>query len=347
MDAQRKGAPEPAAAAPPSPPSPPRGASAPAPAAGRPVLPPAIPQFFAPLRGVLPSGSALLYQPRLLGSAQVRFTDTKTKIDAGQEVTVTTEISDAAVPVDWAAAEDFSLPVNDLEKAPIEAEYVACPPVASNAKSYGQWSKDFASWIYGERKLTLFRSRSLERTSTPDESERDFRIRLQQTAREVRDTAAEKLRVKYAPKMAALDDRLRRAQAAREREAQQAKQAKLDTFISFGSTILGAFLGRKAISASTLGKAATTARGVGRSMTQSADVVRADETLEAIQAKIQELEAQFKAETDALAGAIDPSTEDLETIELRASKTNINVRLVALVWLPFLRGPDGVTKPAY
>ena len=44
---------------------------------------------------------------------------------------------------------------------------------------------------------------------------------------------------------------------------------------------------------------------------------------------------------------MDPSTESFETIELRPSKTNINVRLVSLVWLPFTRDAAGIVKPAY
>jgi hypothetical protein len=214
-------------------------------------------------------------------------------------------------------------------------------------KNYEKWAKDFTAWIFRHHTLTLYKSPALGQTSKPGEVERDFRIRLQQSAHEQRDAAAEKLRQKYALKIAALQERLRRAGAAKEREAEQAKRAKLDTVISLGSTLLGAFLGRKAISIGTVGKAATTMRGVGRAMDQSGDVARAGETVEAIQQQLTDLDAQFRSETDALAGATDPSTASLESIELRPSKTNINVRLVALVWLPFTRDAAGLVNPAY
>jgi hypothetical protein len=54
----------------------------------------------------------------------------------------------------------------------------------------------------------------LDQTSNADESERDFRVRLQRSAREARDDAAEKLKRKYAPKFAALEERKRRAEQA-------------------------------------------------------------------------------------------------------------------------------------
>jgi hypothetical protein len=337
------------------PPTRPAQPSAPGPAApagqgvqkSRPVLPPQIPQFFVPVRGGAPAGAAILYQPRLLGAAQVRFADARAKVDVNQDIMVMTEITDNAVPVDWAAAEDLAITANDLEKTPTDAEYAACAPAASQVKNYEKWAKDFTNWIFSHRKLTILQCAALGQTSRPGEEERDFRIRLQQVAREQRDAAAEKLRLKYAPKIAALTERLRRAEAAKQREAEQAKRAKLDAVISLGSTLLGAFLGKKAMSVGTMGKAATTMRGVGRAIDQSGDVARAGETVEAVQLQLNDLDAQFRAETDALAGSLDPTTAPLETIELRPSKTNIQVRLVALVWLPFTRDAAGIVNPVY
>ena len=56
-------------------------------------------------------------------------------------------------------------------------------------------------------------------TSQPGESERDFRIRLQQSAHEARDAAVEKLRVRYAPKVQRLANKVRSAAETRGREA--------------------------------------------------------------------------------------------------------------------------------
>ena len=268
----------------------------------------------------MPAGSRLMYRPRLLGAAQVRFADAKTKVDFMKEVAVTTEIAENALPVAWASAKELAVPLNDLEKTPANAEYAPCAPAASQVKNYAAWSRDFANWIYANRKLTLFKSPILKMTSQPEEDERAFRIRLRQVAREQRDVAAENLRKKFAPKLAALQERLRRAEAVKQREAEQANRAKFDTVISLGSTLLGAFLGRKAVSATSLGRAAGTLRSAGRAMEQSGDVVRARETAEAIQQQSEELQAQFDAEVKALSGTFDPATEELETIELCPSK---------------------------
>src|SRR6185295_557742 len=156
------------------------------------------------------------------------------------------------IAVDWAQATTVDLPVEDLEASPdASAQFAELPSVAGKPKSYDSWQKDLATWIYRNQKLELLESPGLKTASNPGESERDFRVRLQQRARELRDEAAEKLKQKYAPKIAALQEKKRRAEQKVELEAEQAKGQKLQTAISFGTTLLSSFMGRKAISLST------------------------------------------------------------------------------------------------
>ena len=170
-------------------------------------------------------------------------------------------------------------------------------------------------------------------------------MRLSQASREQRDAATAKLRAKYTPKMATLNERLRRAEQAVEREAGQARSAKISTALSFGSTLLGAFLGKKVVSSTNVSKAATAMKGVGRSVEQAQDVARAGETVEAIKQQLADLDAQFQAEAGAVEGGLDPSSETFETLELRPNKTNISVKLVALAWTPHIRDASGQLTP--
>ena len=158
-------------------------------------------------------------------------------------------------------------------------------------------------------------------------------MRLQTASRERRDELTDRLRQKYAPKLASLQERMRRAEQAVEREQEQARQNQMSTAVSFGATILGAFLGRKN-PASSLGRATTAVRGVGRTMKQSGDVGRAKENVATLQEQLEELEDEFQAETDAAEAAVDPLTEELETVAIKPKKTDVAVETVALVWAP-------------
>jgi hypothetical protein len=316
-------------------------------AASRPALPPEVPQFFVPVRGSA-GGNRLEYQPMVLGSADLRFIESKNKVDVSQQVVYAAEITDAAVPVEWARAVTLDVPVSDLEKdASNPAEYDELPAIAAKAKSYENWSRDFSRWLYASQKVALLRSPQLGECSRPGEDERDFRIRLSQVAREQRDRLTEELRKRYAPRTEALQEKLRRAQLAMEREAAQASQQQLQTVISFGTTLLGAFMGRKKLSTSTLGRAATAARGLGRTMKERQDVGTAQESVASLQQQIADLEAEFQAETERLAQGTNPLTEVLESLEIKPKKTDIAVRLVALVWVPMFKAADGGSHPAW
>lgn len=323
------------------------GATSAAPASQRPSLPPGISQYFVPARGNASAGATLVYQPALLGIADIGYSDSK-KIDMSEQVTFLTPITEGPIAVDWEKGAAVDLPAQDLESAPeADARFAELPASASKPRSYDAWQKELASWLYRNQKLELLESPSLEVASNPGESERDFRVRLQQFAREQRDGAAEKLRQKYAPKIAALEEKARRAQQAVDREAEQSKSQKMQTAISFGATLLSSFMGRKAVSLTTLGRATTAARSVGRSMKEAEDVGRAQETVAAVNQQMAELDAQFKAETEAIEKAIDPQTEALEKISLKPKKTNIAIKLFTLAWAPYWQDAQGTATPAW
>ncbi len=313
----------------------------------QPVLPPEITQYYIPVRSSGGANAKLSYQPMLLGAGEIHYKNSKT-VDTTQQLTLLAAITDGPVTVDWSQATPLDLPVSDLESEPEPgAQFVEVPAKATKAKSYSTWSKDLASWIYRNQRLELFESSTLDMASNPGESERDFRVRLQQLAREKRDEAVEKLRRKYAPKFEQLEDRKRRAEHAVEREKEQAKGQKLNTAISFGATLLSSFMGRKRVSMSTLGRATTAVRGAGRSMKEADDVDRAEENVAAINQKLAALDADFKAETAALERSIDPQTEELDKISLKPTKANIAVKLLTLAWAPYWHDAQGGIKPAW
>ncbi|HSQ19833.1 MAG TPA: ATP-binding protein, partial [Blastocatellia bacterium] len=314
----------------------------------RPAIAPDVLQFFIPKRGGPPAGSTLLYRPMLLGAAKVSFVDAKLGINESRDLRYLATFGNEAMPVNWDDAQEASVEVADLEKEPAsDAQYEELPSLASKAKNYAGWSKDFVSFLYGNQKLDFLKSPGTGEISRPGESERDFRVRCQQALREQRDNLIEQLRQKYAPRITGLQDRIRRAQQAVDRESAQASQAKLQTAISFGTTLLGALLGRKAVSASTLGRATTAARGVSRSMKEQQDIGRASESVEALQGQLADLEAELKSETQTLETGSDAQGEQLETLSVKPKKTNISVQLVALAWAPFWCSQSGTVAPAW
>ena len=235
-----------------------------------PVIDPSIKQFF------LPGAEGDELEPSLLGVARISYTDAKLGIDETRDVAVVTPIADGAVAVDWDHAEPADFEVRQLQQAPpAGATFGPLPAAAAKPRSYATWEKDFARWAASSQSIEVFRSARTKLSSAPDESERDFRIRLQQTLREGRDQALARVREKHASRLRTAEDKLRRAEAAVERENQQASESKMSAAVSFGATVLGALIGRKAVSATTLGRATTAAKSMGRISRESGDVARA------------------------------------------------------------------------
>jgi multidrug resistance efflux pump len=155
------------------------------------------------------------------------------------------------------------------------------------------------------------------------------------------------LRRKWQAKLLQLQDQIRRAEEKHEREKGQLSQQRMQTAVNIGTSILGALLGRKAMSATNIGRVGTAARSASRWGNESADVTRAEESLEVLQQRLNDAKAQVEAEVATLESTLDAASVTLRSIDVPARKSDIAVGEVALVWTPWRKGADGFPAPAY
>jgi hypothetical protein len=269
----------------------------------------------------------------LYAALRLHFADRKRGIDVSRDESLLVPMSTGPAPIDWDAATGISTRPDQLTSEPVvPGSHAPVPPAALKPKSYDQWTKEVVRRVVQSETLEIFESSRHGVVSTPGESERDFRIRLQTLARERRDAAIDKVRQKYATKHASLTEQIRKAEQSLGRESDQAREQKVQTAVSFGATVIGVLLGRKTISTSTLGRATTAARSAGRTARQAQDVERATETLAARRAQLEDLEARIKTEADTAAATVDPATERLETVVVKPKRTDVTVEAVVLVW---------------
>jgi hypothetical protein len=301
----------------------------------RPVLPPDVPEHFIPVRDVAPAGGTLTYVPAILACATVHFADKA----GNRQQTITCLLApltkEASAP-DWQSAAEVDLAESDLERepSPESASFIDVPAAATKSKNYAAWSKALIDTLYRTSALELLSHPQFKLTATPNESERDFRARVAQAARERRDDEMEALRRKYQPKFTAMTERIRRAEQAVARESAQASQAKVSTAVSIGATILGAVFGRKKFSTGTIGRAGTAARGVGRAAKESGDIARAEETVRAAGDALRELEQQFESDSAEVASRTDAAAAAIEKVPIRPKKSDITISIVTLAWAP-------------
>ncbi len=297
----------------------------------RPMLPSKIPQYF-----LNESSGSTEYQATLVGIANVHFIDKKTKKKLQTErVGLGFNLQENIIDVNWEEAENLEISERNLKKQePKEGHYSNIPSIATNPKNYSKWKRELKDYLYRTKGLDYFTSKNFKLSSKPFESERDFRIRLREVARERRDTEIEKLRKKYKRKITTLKERLRKAQQIVEREKEDSKGQKLNTAISIGASLLSAFSGSKNLNLGNIGRAATSARSMGRYGRASGDVRRAKETVVAVTSQLDLINQDLQDGIDRIGERFDPLTEELVVNEIKPRRSDVDLRIVALVWKP-------------
>jgi hypothetical protein len=304
--------------------------------APRPALPAGIEEAFLPVKG---TADQITYRPGVHGTAKLHYADKSLGVDEWQTVSLTAALSDDGQQALWEEGEEITAP---LTRAPTpRAGFAELPAGAQRAANYASWSKSLAAQLYQARPLQLWTCDALNQTSRPGESEGDFRTRLAVAVREARDAEAAKLRQKFAPKLTALQGQRQRALERVEREKGQASQQKIQAAISIGTSILGAFLGRRMVSATNVGRIGTAAKSASRIGRESADVDRAEESVEQIDQRIADLGREMEAAIAQLDTRLDAASIALRELTLSPRKSDVVVGKVVLLWTPWRIGADG------
>ena len=298
----------------------------------RPLLPPGVREVFLSPDGPLPSGG-LLYKPAILGRARVRFTHTKARIDCDREVFCLAPAGDQLGESAWEGGRQFA-EVPDVETGPQAGGFASLPPALAAAKAYTSLGTALKNHLARTSKLTVYTAPSIDAVSRPDETEGEFRVRIAQQVREWRDKEIDRVRDKSAAKLASLNDRIGRARQKVEKEKAEAKNKSMQTYVSIGTAVLSAILGRKVASSTTVGRAATSMRSASRASRQQADVVHAEEALSDLEEKLATLEEEVGGELERIRLEANPDRLVLESIEISPKKTEISVDDVVLAWVP-------------
>lgn len=319
----------PAPSAPPVTPGAPPKDAMPA-SSARPLVPPGIPQFFLP-----PTGGGRVWVPFLYGAAEVDFADAKIGVDERRAVQVLLPMGQAAVAIDWEAAQTVEAAPRDLlAQPPVEGAFAPLPAQVLQASMLARGQKDFERWLARTERLDLWRHAPTGTVSQPGEDERAFRIRVADATRARRDGAMDKVRAKYASKLATAQEKVRRLELTLGKEqqdvAQHRVQAGLSTANTIGSAVLGAIFGRRGgVTAGTVGKASTAAKSWARGTKEAEDVRRAEQNLAAARQALAQLEQEVEQAVESLETTAEAA---LDTLTLTPRRGGVHVHLVALVW---------------
>jgi hypothetical protein len=308
----------------------------------KPVVPPSIEQVQLLARHDLAAPGKIVYRPALWGQARLHFVQKSKEVDEWRACTLLQPLGDRVGSDVWEGAEVLDPAALPREQAPQEGlTFAPLPDALISPKNYEAWKKQLAAHLYATEVLSIWRCAKLKMESAAGEAERDFRIRLTQHAREKRDLEVEKLRKSYASKASKLEKQVQTSQKALAKEKSQSRNAKLDTAATFGSTLLGALFGRKLASRSNVDSATRSVRKWSKASEQHEDVDQAEATVRDRLRQLADLDAELHAETERIRAEYDVNSLELEEVPIRPRKTDVQVKRVALAWVPWRLDDQG------
>lgn len=315
------------------------------PAVPRVVLPAAANESVLPITGNLAPSDRVVYRPVLLARVSAHYANARAGVDEWTKVVLAAPLSGDLDGAPWEGADRLAV-WPELEKTPrADAAFGAVPAAAEREKSFSRWAKQAKTAVYRDHPLMLLKSKKPKAISTIGESEGAFLGRLADLRREKREVELEKLRKRYAPKLARLQEKIDRALERVDREEEQFKDRRTQTVVSGLATVVGALFGRKLASVGNIRRAASTAKNVSRTQRERSDISRAEARVEEVQQELADLDEEFR---EALAEAEDRAADfepEVEPLRVNTKKADLDVERLALVWVPFRQSADGFPEP--
>lgn len=166
-----------------------------------PGLPADLENYYLPVVGAPPTpGTPLLYQPRLIASAEVVFVDKKRGLEQRRQYhKLLAPPATGQAPL-WPSAED-AFP--RIEGPPTTAAtWADVPDEWNTARKIAALSKGFGEFLYANARYALAENKKLKLVSQPGEDATAFARRCQDEAMKAADAEVRELDEKYRPKFA-------------------------------------------------------------------------------------------------------------------------------------------------
>jgi len=206
---------------------------------------------------------------------------------------------------------------------PAQGKFYSLPQIILDDKGLKKSIRELKESLYRTEFLTIYRTKSPKLESKVGESESDFKVSLQDYLDNEKEEDITKLQERYAKKEKTLLTRLSRAKERVEKEAADSTGSMIDA----GIAVLGALFGR------------TTSTKVGRAfkkgtniLKERGDMSRATERMSSIEEDIETLTYELEDKVDALNEKFDIDNCEIETLQIKARKSDIDVEMCAVVW---------------
>ena len=271
-----------------------------------------------------PCSQACEYDPYIAAKGTVHFYKQRRGIDEQRDFEQYITVEEKANSIKWEERIEEVLHFPKFPQTrPSKANFYPLAPIIAEDKSLKRTIKALKEYMYHHETLTLFKCKSPKLESKVEESESDFRVRVQDVLAQKKEEEIIKLQERYAKKEKVLLTRLSRAEERVEKEEGDAD----DSMIEAGISILGALFGSR--SPTKINRAIKKGSNV---LKERRDMSHAQKRMDTINEAIETLEYELEDKVDILNEKFKIENCTIEKASLRARKVDINVDICAIVW---------------
>lgn len=325
----------------------------------KPSLPAGVTEYFLPQTHSLPEAfsaagqsmpaeamiQSVVYQPALLGSAQIRFLDRKMGVDSTITRAALVENPPRSGVIRW---DDFlyrGTSLDKLDAAPTPgARFGMADAPLNDSKRMTALQKDFSDWAYRNSSVKARVNQALKVFAGPDVSQADFMKACADAAREARDAELEKATGALDRKIKSLEEKIAREERELQQDQTELSQRKTEEFgnlAELGVSLVG--IGRKKSLTTQLTKRRLTEQAKG-------DVNESIQVLDQYKKDLTDLQQQREQTEKEISDRWGQAVNDNTEVKVTPKKTDIYVNLFGVAWLPYYvvqAGGQTIELPAF
>ena len=271
------------------------------------------------------------FYPYLYGEVTLRFYNQKRAIDTKENLAFKLDFDESVNDINFADAREERLE-NKTSSAGTKNSYSNLSKLLKNEKSLKKFEKELSNFIYTTKRLKLFSCPALKLESNLWQSERDFKIDVQNTLKEKKDEEIEKLETKFEKQYKTFEDKFTRLQMKLQKEESDVSSKITDTVLGIGMTLISAFFGKKTLSASTISKGASSLKKGKSVFKERNDVKNTQALIDDLELDVKELEDALQEDIEKIEAEFQIENFEITPLIIKPRRADISIEDFALLW---------------
>ncbi len=313
----------------------------------RPVVPSGVPEKFLAPTIRSDAGSKQIYRPAIYGEGSAHFVRAASDLDQWKDILLLLHCASGVPANQWESSTTVSGRIDQHDQPDEAFSFADLPDELRGQAMYKELEKRLKDHLFRHHSLSLYKSPALGRMAPAGSTEGEARVFFNQGIRELRDLESEKVRATFANRAKALEKKIREAGERLSREQAELSQASWTTAINMGTTVLGAFFGKKLGSRSNVTKTSTAMRGATKAAQERSDVQRAEEAMRQLQLDLDDMNQEIKIALDEVARKYDMANIELEEVTVPPRKADLKTQPIVLLWTPWQINSQGIATPLF